>query len=83
MSQNFILEYGGFTPAQGPMGHNPRGLYETETQSIVAHTGAAETSPDFFEAYLRMRLIAQSCIQQAIIEDRIAIANKSKTMKID
>ena len=28
--QNTILEYGGFTPSQGAIGHNPRGLYELE-----------------------------------------------------
>ena len=52
MSQNHILEYGGFTPAQALMGHNPRGLYETDTESIVAHSGSTEANPDYFEAYL-------------------------------
>ena len=53
-----MLEYGGHTPSQGVIGHNPRGLYETETKSVLAHAGAADNSPDFFEAYLRMRMIA-------------------------
>ena len=52
MSQNFMLEYNGFTPAQGLLGHNPRGLFELGTQSVVAHSGAAETSPDYFEVLL-------------------------------
>ena len=63
MHQNHMLEYGGYTPAQAVMGHNPRGLYETETSSVLAHAGAAETSADFFEHYLRMRMIAKVCIQ--------------------
>ena len=83
MSQNFQLEYGGFTPAQGVIGHNPRGLYETGTNSLMAHSGAADTSPDYFEAYLRMRLLAKVSIQQAIIESRIAEANNSRPMKLD
>ena len=83
MGQNFILEYGGFTPAQALMGHNPRGLYETETNSVVAHSGAKESSPDYFEAYLRGRMIAKASIQQAIIEARIALANNSKPVKLD
>ena len=83
MSQNFQLEYGGFTPAQGVIGHNPRGLYETGTNSITAHSGAADSSPDYFESYLRMRLLAKVSIQQAIIEARIAEANNSHPMKLD
>jgi hypothetical protein len=63
MSQNFQLEYGGYTPAQAVIGHNPRGMYETGTSSVLAHAGAAETSPDYFESYIRMRLIAKCCIQ--------------------
>ena len=83
MNQNHVLEYGGFTPSQALLGHNPRGLYETETSSVLAHAGAAESSADFFEQYLRMRLIAKACIQQAIIEHRLALANKSAPQKVD
>ena len=83
MAQNFQLEYGGFTPAQAVMGHNPRGLYETGTSSVVAHEGSAATSPDYFEAHLRMRLNARVAIQQAIIEQRIADANNAKPMQLD
>ena len=74
MSQNFIFEYGGFTPAQRLLGSNPKGLYEIESNSVVAHSGAADSAPDYFEAYLRSRLLAKTAIQQAIIENRIALA---------
>ena len=83
MGQKHLLEYGGYTPAQAVLGHNPRGLYETETTNIMAHTGAAETSPDYFESYQRMRLMSRVSIQQAIIEHRVAMANRSHPMKID
>lgn len=83
MGQNFQLEYGGFTPAQAVLGHNPRGMYETATSSTLAHHGALETSPDYFESYIRLRNIARVCIQQAIIEARIAIASHPPPMKMD
>ena len=83
MSQNYILEYGGFTPSQGALGHNPWGLYEFESPSILAHSGAIENTADFFESYLWMKLIAKTSIQKAIIEAWIAEANWSKPMKID
>ena len=83
MCQNHLLEYGGFTPSQGVLGHNPRALYEPGTASVVARDGAAATSPDFFEQYLRMKLLAKVAIQQAIIEQHISDANNSKPMKVD
>ena len=82
MSQNFILEHGGFTPAQGLMGHNSRGFYEIETESIVAHSGIFDNRPDFSEAYLRNLLVAKQCTLRAIIDARIAQANNSKPMKV-
>ena len=83
MGQNHQLEYNGFTPAQELLGHNPRGIYEPGTQSVVAHSGAAETSPDYFESYLRMRLLAKASIQQFIIELRLSEANHSAPQKVD
>jgi hypothetical protein len=83
MGQNHQLEYNGYTPAQGLLGHNPRGIYEPGTQSVVAHSGAADTSPDFFESYMRMRLLAKVSIQQAIIELRLSEANRSAPQKVD
>ena len=38
---------------------------------------------DFFESYIRMKLIAKVCIQQAIIEHRLAQAQGSAPMKMD
>ncbi len=83
MGQTFQLEYGGFTPAQGLMGHNPRGLYEVGSSSVVVHACGATSSPDYFEQYMRMGLLAKVAIQQAIIEQRLSDANNSKPMKID
>ena len=49
----------------------------------MAHSGAAETSPDFFESYMRMRLLVKVCIQQSIIELRLSEANRSAPQKVD
>ena len=81
--QNHMLEYGGYTPSQALLGHNPRGLYETETSSVLAHAGAAESPADFFEHYLRMRMIPKVSIQQAVMEQRLAIADSSRPQKVD
>ena len=83
MGQNFLLEYGGFTPAQCVLGHNPRGHYEAGTKAVAAHEGAASSSPDLFENYIRLRLLAKVCVQQSIIEHRIALANSSRPMQVD
>ena len=76
MGQNYVLEYGGYTPAQTY-------VFDADTTSDVAIHGALETTPDYFERYLRMRLLAKSSIQQSIIELRIAQANQSRPMQID
>ena len=46
MAQNTMLEYGGYTPCQCVMGHNPRGYYEFESESLEQQLGAVQTAPD-------------------------------------
>lgn len=83
MAGNTTLEYGGITPNQVVFGHNPRGLYEMEAGTIVAHEGAAQCSPDTFESYLRLRMFAKKRMHQSLMEYRLAVAAKSKQQKID
>ena len=83
MAANLTLEYGGYTPCQCVMGSHPRGWYETETDSLVAVSGAAESSPDLFEQALRTRMLARGACQKAILEDRLAEANKTRVQKTD
>ena len=52
MAQNTMLEYGGFTPCQCVMGHNPRGYYEFEADTLEQQLGAVKSAPDVFEANL-------------------------------
>eukprot|EP00959_Pyramimonas_sp_CCMP1952_P244903 5118829-Pyramimonas_sp.AAC.1 len=78
MCQNFLLEYGGYTPAQCLQGHNPRGLFDHSSDSTLAIDGARESTPDIFETYLRLRMMAKSAVQKAVLEQRIAEANNTK-----
>ena len=78
MGQNCILEYGGFSPNQCLMGHNPRGMFELCTDSPLALENGNKTSSDTFENYLRLRMTAKVSVQKSIVEARIAEANNSK-----
>ena len=63
-------------PLEESLGTIP-GLYVSSTQSVMADSGATESSPHFFEKYVRMRLLAKVAIQQTVIEQRTADANNS------
>ena len=66
MCQNFMLEYGGFTPLQRLQGQNPRGFFDHGTNSTLAIDGARDTTPDTFESYLRLRMLAKAAVQKAV-----------------
>ena len=81
MSQNLMLIYGGSTPAQGLLGYTPRDYYDSESRTLVSHSGALEVSPDPWETTLRLRMMAKSNIIRGIVEERIAKANHSRPQK--
>ncbi|CAE8712610.1 unnamed protein product [Polarella glacialis] len=83
MSQNMILSYGGYTPAQAVLGANPRTLYEIEDSTITSVMGAKETNPGVFEHALRLRMIASTAIQRSIMEDRLARAQHVRPQQHD
>ena len=76
MAANLMLTYAGHTPCQALFGYQPRELYDVENPGIAAHGGALETSPDFIEVALRLRLLAKDAILQSIVEERIARAEQ-------
>eukprot|EP00959_Pyramimonas_sp_CCMP1952_P082282 1719155-Pyramimonas_sp.AAC.1 len=78
MCQNFLLEYGGYTPSQCLQGQNPRGFFDLGTNSTLAIDGARDTTPDTFETYLRLRMMAKTAVQTAVIGQRIAEAKNTK-----
>ena len=83
MSQNMILSYGGYTPAQAVLGANPRTLYEIEDSAITSVMGAKETNPGVFGHALRLRMIASTAIQRSIMEDRLARAQHVRPQQHD
>ena len=83
MAQNIMLEYGGFTPCQCVLGHNPRGYYEFEADTLEAHLGATSLSPDIFEQHMRARSQAKQNTLQSVVEQRIARAEHSRPQKVD
>ena len=83
MVQNALLEYGGYSPAQCVLGSNPRGLFEFEADGVTSYDGSIDTSPDVFEQHLRLRLIAREHTMKAVVEDRIAQANRARPQKVD
>ncbi len=78
MSTNLLLSYGGATPVQGLLGHQPKELYDPENRSLSSVTGALTSTPDYIETAIRLRLHAKDCILQSIVEDRLARADNTR-----
>ena len=53
-------------------------FFDHGTNSTLAIDGARDTTPDTFESYLRLRMLAKAAVQKAVIEQRIAEANNTK-----
>ncbi|CAK0846103.1 unnamed protein product [Prorocentrum cordatum] len=83
MSQNLLLNFGGSTPANALLGYTPRDFYDENSATTMAHKGALEISPDTFESNVRMRLLSKQNVLKTIVEERLAIANKSRPQKLD
>ena len=83
MSQNITLNYGGVTPAMAVFGVLPRPFYDHAADNIMSDAGALQTDISQFERALRVRQLAMSCVQQAIAEDRVARAGRTRTNQLD
>ncbi|CAK0817055.1 unnamed protein product, partial [Prorocentrum cordatum] len=83
MAQNLLLNFGGSTPANALLGYTPRDFYDENSATTMAHKGALEISPDTFESNVRMRLLSKQNVLKTIVEERLAIANKSRPQKLD
>ena len=83
MAQNITLNYGGVTPAICVFGTLPRGFYEEDGRGIMATSGALQTDLTVFERALRIRQAALAQCHQAINEDRIARASRSRPRHLD
>ena len=83
MAQNSTLNYGGVTPAMAVFGILLRGFYDDEAAGLLASAGALQTDLTTFEKALRVRQISLSAVQQAIVEDRTARANRTRSHRLD
>lgn len=83
MAHNSTLNYNGVTPAMAVFGVLPRGFYDDESNGILASAGALQTDLTTFEKALRIRQMSLSAVQQAIVEDRTARANRTRSHRLD
>ena len=78
MAHNITLNYGGATPTMSVFGMLPRGFYDPESDGVLATMGALQTDVTPFEKAIRIRQTALAQTQQAIIEDRVARASRTR-----
>ena len=83
MAQSLTLSFGGYTPAQAAIAHNPRAFYEVEDSGLLSIYGALESGNDFVERAIRFRTIAAQSVLAAIVEDRLARADLTRPQKTD
>ncbi len=83
MAHNSTLNYGGVTPAMAVFGILPRGFYDDEAAGLLASAGALQTDLTTFEKALRIRQMSLSAVQQSIVEDRTARANRTRAHRLD
>ena len=61
----------------------PRGFYEVESDAILNSTGALQTDITVFERAIRIRQTALAQAQQAVVEDRVARASRTRPHQLD
>ena len=83
MAHNITLNYKGVTPSMAVFGTLPRGFYEVESDAILNSTGALQTDITVFERAIRIRQTALAQAQQAVVEDRVARASKTRPHQLD
>ena len=83
MAHNITLCYGGVTPSMAVFGTLPRGFYDPESKHIMNTDGAADSDLTIFERALRIRQTSLAQAQQAIAEDRVARAARTRPHQLD
>ena len=78
MAHNITLSYGGVTPSMAVFGTLPNGFYDPESRGIMSVVGAQETDVTVFEKAMRIRQTALAQAHQAVIEDRVARAARTR-----
>ena len=83
MAHNQTLNYGGVTPCMSVFGILPRGFYDPESPGVLSMDGSTQRDVTVFERAMRIRQTALAQTQQAIIEDRVARANKHRPHQLE
>lgn len=83
MAHNITLSYGGVTPAMAVYGTLPREFYNPESEHVLNSTGALDTDLTVFERAMRIRQASLAQAQQAVIEDRVARAARTKPHQLE
>eukprot|EP00435_Cladocopium_sp_Y103_P056006 s391_g18.t1 len=83
MSHNLTLSYGGVTPAMAVYGTLPREFHNPESEHVLNTTGALDTDLTVFERAMRIRQTALAQAQQAVIEDRVARAARTRPHQLE
>ena len=81
MAQNLTISYGGYSPTTMVFGVLPRGYLDPEGE-IYGDEGQLNPTESTFERSLRLRQIALQASQAAILESRIARANRSRPQRL-
>ena len=83
MAYNITLNYKGVTPSMAVFGTLPRGFYEVESDAILNSTGALQTDITVFERAIRIRQTAFAQAQQAVVENRVDRASRTRPHQLD
>ena len=81
MAQNLTISYGGYSPTTMVFGVLPRGYLDPEGE-IYGDEGQLNPTESTFERSLRLRQIALQASQAAILQSRIARANRSRPQRL-
>lgn len=83
MAHNITLNYGGVTPVMSVFGILPRGFYNPDSHGPMTTSGSLEKDVAVFERAIRIRQTALAQTNQAVIEDRVARANRTRPHQLD
>ncbi|CAK0840390.1 unnamed protein product, partial [Prorocentrum cordatum] len=81
MVSNSMVSYGGQTATQVVLGFTPNDYYDLEATTLDSVQSADVSCPDPFEAAVRLRLLAKAEMARAIVEDRVARANRTRVQQ--
>ena len=83
MAHNQTINYGRVTPCMSVFGILPRGFCNPKSPGVMSRDGATQRDITVFERAMRIRQTTLAQTRQAIIEDRVARANKHRPHQLE